>query len=162
MAACPDAEPRRVLIVASPYYAGICASLVAGAKRALAAAGADVRHVEVAGALEIPPAIAIAASWPDSGWRPDGFVAIGCVIRGETSHYDVVVNESARGLMNLGTRQGLAIGNAVLTVDNIRQAGDRADPEGRDAGGHAARACLSLLGLRREHFPDGAPPFRRA
>ena len=144
----------RVLIVAAPYYPSIFAPLLAGAEQALKERSAEVRRIDVPGALEIPPAIRIAASGAVP-WRPDGFVALGCVIRGETSHYDIVAGESARGIMDLGVREGLAIGNGVLTVDNAEQARVRSDPAGRNAGGHAARACLALIDIRQT---QGAAP----
>ena len=143
-------RPPRVLIVASAYYPPILSSLLAGAEFALAESSAEVRQVSVPGALEIPPAIRIASSGPARAWRPEGFVALGCVIRGETSHYEIVASESARGLMELGIRNGLAIGNGILTVENASQAHMRADATGKDAGGHAARACLALIGIRRQ------------
>ncbi len=142
-----DSRPR-ILLVAAPYYPEILANLLAGAEAVLAERSAELRRIDVPGALEIPTAIRIAATAP-SAWRADGFVALGCVIRGETSHYDIVAGESARGLTELGIRDGLAIGNGVLTVENARQALVRADPAGKNAGGHAARACLSLIDVRR-------------
>ena len=103
------------------------------------------------GALEIPPAIALAGR----SERFDAFVALGCVIRGETTHYELVAGESARGLMDLGVRTGLLIGNGILTVENEPQALERADPRRQDKGGAAAVAALALLGLRRRLGPDG-------
>ena len=147
----PRLEGARVLIVEARYYAGINAMLVEGAKAALARAGVAVEHVVVPGALEIPPAIALAHR---SG-RFDAYVALGCVIRGETSHYDLVAGESCRGLMDLGVREGLAIGNGILTVENERQAEVRADPQGQDKGGGAALAALHLLALKRRLHGEG-------
>ena len=137
----------RILIVASPYYPAILELLLTGAERVLVERGADFRRIHVPGALEIPPAIRLAAT-PGDGWRPDGFIALGCVIRGETSHFDIVAGESARGIMELGIRDGLAIGNGILTVETAEQAHQRADPEKRNTGGHAAQACLALTDLR--------------
>lgn len=136
----------RVLIVASYYYRAIVEQLAHGARAAVAAADAECDHMEVPGAFELPTAI----SWrAKAGRNYDGYVALGCVIRGETSHYDYVCGESARALMDLGVRDGIAIGYGILTVDNEAQALARANPAGRDKGGEAARACLALIALRR-------------
>ena len=139
-------RPTRVLIVVAPYYSEIADMLVAGTKARLTEAGAEVDIREVAGALEIPLAIRIAAESD----RYDGFVALGCVIRGETTHYETVANESARGLMAVGTSWGTPIGNGILTVENRDQAIVRADMARKNKGGEAADACLSLIALRRE------------
>jgi 6,7-dimethyl-8-ribityllumazine synthase len=145
--------PPRVLIVAAPFYRAIADRLIAGARAALDAAGAAHDLVEVPGALEIPTAIGLAAR--SGGF--DGFVALGCVIRGETTHYETVCNDSARGLTLLGLR-GLCIGNGVLTVENTAQAEARADPAGANKGGGAAEACLHLVALARRFAPgDGSP-----
>ncbi|MEM6972457.1 MAG: 6,7-dimethyl-8-ribityllumazine synthase [Pseudomonadota bacterium] len=142
----PDLVPApRVLIVAAPYYRAIADGLIAGARAALARAGAGVELIEVPGALEVAPAIRLAAD----GRGFEGYVAIGCVIRGETTHYETVCEESARGLTLLGVDRGLAIGNAILTVENQRQAELRADPAGQNKGGGAAEACLHLIALAR-------------
>lgn len=141
--AAPRAAGARVLIVAARYYPAIVDALIDGAAAEVAQAGAKSVMIEAAGALEIPGAIAMAhASAPF-----DAYVALGCVIRGETSHYDTVCNESARGVMQL-TLQGLAVGNGVLTVENEAQALARAQPGGRNKGKEAAAAALSLLALR--------------
>ena len=145
------AEPARVLVVEAPYYRDISGQLLEGARRVLEAAGAQFDVVAVPGALEIPTAIALAE---ESGRFPvsvryDGYVALGCVIRGETYHFEIVANESARGLTQLGIDHRLAIGNGILTVEDEAQAIWRADPTQGDKGGHAARACLELIALRR-------------
>lgn len=132
----------RILIVKAAFYRDIADALAAGAQRALEAAGAQMEMAEVPGALEIPGAIALAEL---SGRPFDGYVALGCVIRGQTTHYDYVCAESARGLMDLSL-QGLAIGNGVLTVENRDQAMERAVK--RDKGAAAARACLAMIALR--------------
>lgn len=137
-------KPTRLLIVVSPYYRKISSDLIEGARLVAASAGAEVELIEVPGALEIPSAIAIAA---ESG-RFDGFVALGCVIRGETTHYETVCNDSSRGLTLLGL-QGIAIGNGILTVENPRQAEVRAEPGGQNKGGGAAAAALHLIALKR-------------
>ncbi|MDO5528459.1 MAG: 6,7-dimethyl-8-ribityllumazine synthase [Paracoccus sp. (in: a-proteobacteria)] len=149
--------PPRLLLVVAPYYRQIADLLIAGAREAAEAAGAITDLVEVPGALELPPAIAMAAR---SG-RYDGFVALGCVIRGETTHYETVCNESARGLMALGL-DGTAIGNGILTVENEAQAITRADPAQQNKGGGAAEAALHLIALSRKFRPAGFGAGTRA
>lgn len=139
----------KVLIVHAPYYADIVGQLRAGAEAALTAAGATFGHVEVPGALEIPTAITMVHGASKGRLVWDGFIALGCVIRGETFHFELVCTESARGLTDLGVTHGLAIGNGILTVDTLAQAQERADPAGQDKGGDAARAAISLIALRR-------------
>ena len=129
----------RILIVEARFYAHLNDLLVAGAKAALSDHEIDV--VTVPGALEIPGAIALAAD------RYDGFVALGVVIRGETFHFEIVAQESARALMAL-TLDGLAIGNGILTVENEAQALARARPDDKDKGGEAAKAALAMLALK--------------
>ncbi|HHC29348.1 MAG TPA: 6,7-dimethyl-8-ribityllumazine synthase [Rhodobacterales bacterium] len=138
-------KPTKLLIVVAPYYKDIADDLIAGAKAEIEAAGASWDIIEVPGALEVPPAISIA----DRQSNFDGFVALGCVIRGETTHYETVCNDSSRGLMLLGL-QGLAIGNGILTVENRAQAEVRADPKDQNKGGGAAAAALHLIALRRK------------
>ena len=135
-----------LLLVEAPYYSHIAALLRAGAERAIAAAGATCEIVSVPGAFEIPAAIALAAR---SAERFDGYVALGCVIRGETTHYDHICEETARSLQDLMVRDGLAAGYGILTCENEAQALARAAPDGRDKGGEAVRACLALIELRR-------------
>ena len=142
----------RILIVESRYYADIADALISGAEREIKKNGAVMERVVVPGAFEIPGAIALAAG------RYDGFVALGCVIRGETWHFEVVANESARGLMELGIRRRLAIGNGILTVETEEQAWARARVSEGDKGGQAARACLELIAMRRQlRAESGAP-----
>jgi 6,7-dimethyl-8-ribityllumazine synthase len=146
-----DRAPH-LLLVEAPYYAHLAALLREGAERAVAAAGATCEIVSVPGAFEIPPAIALAAK--AAGGRFDGFVALGCVIRGETTHYDHICAETARSLQDLAVRDGLAVGYGILTVENEAQALVRAAPAahqagGRDKGGEAVRACLALVELKR-------------
>ena len=138
----------RVLIVVAPFYRDIADRLLAGAGAALGTAGVAHEAVEVPGALELPTAIRLASR---SG-EFDGFVALGCVIRGETTHYETVCNDSSRGLTLLGL-EGLCIGNGILTVENHAQASVRADPAGQDKGGGAADACLHLIALKRRFAP---------
>ena len=137
-------EPIRVLIVIAPYYRDIADGLLSGAQAALANAGVEADLIEVPGALEIPTAIRLASR----GGSYDGFVALGCVIRGETTHYDTVCNDSSRGLTLLGL-DGLCIGNGILTVENHGQAAVRSDPAGQNKGGGAADAALHLIALAR-------------
>ncbi|TVQ54929.1 MAG: 6,7-dimethyl-8-ribityllumazine synthase [Rhodobacteraceae bacterium] len=147
-----DAPPR-VLIVAAPFYRAIADALLAGARATLDKVGARHEAVEVPGALEIPAAIRLAER------RYDAFVALGCVIRGETTHYETVCNDSSRGLMLLAVERGLCIGNGVLTCENRAQAEVRADPARMDKGGGAAAAALHLVALaRRFSEPAGARP----
>jgi len=138
-------RPVKLLIVVAPYYKDIADDLVAGAKAKAAACGAEVDVVEVPGALEVPTAIAMA----ERQAKYDGYVALGCVIRGETTHYDTVCNDSSRAISLLGL-QGACIGNGILTVENRAQAEVRADPEGQDKGGGAAAAALHLIALSRK------------
>ena len=135
------------LIVEARFYADIADAQFAGATSALSAAGASFEHVSVPGALEIPVAIAMAAA---SQQHFDGYVALGCVIRGATTHYETVCSESARGLMDLAIAENLAIGNGILTVEDEAQAWERADAARKDKGGDAARAAVSLATLRKK------------
>ncbi len=137
--------PVKLLIVVSPYYKDIADNLVAGAKAEIEACGGTWDLIEMPGALEIPTAIGIS----DQGSNFDGFVALGCVIRGETTHYETVCNDSSRALQLLGL-QGLCIGNGILTVENREQAMVRADVEGQNKGAGAAAAALHLIALRRK------------
>ncbi|MDA0963186.1 MAG: 6,7-dimethyl-8-ribityllumazine synthase [Proteobacteria bacterium] len=142
----PDFDkPAKLLIVVAPYYKDIADMLIAGAKAEIEAAGATWDLIEVPGALEVPTAIAIS----DRKSNFDGYVALGCVIRGETTHYDTVCNDSSRAISLMGL-QGLCIGNGILTVENRDQAVVRADPEGQNKGGGAAAAALHLIALTRK------------
>jgi 6,7-dimethyl-8-ribityllumazine synthase len=145
-------RPTRVLIVVAPFYRDIADALLAGARAALDAAAVRHETLEVPGALEIPTAIRLASRSGDF----DGFVALGCVIRGETTHYETVCNDSSRGLTLLGL-DGLCIGNGILTVENHGQAAVRADPAGQDKGGGAADACLHLIAIARRFAPASRP-----
>ncbi len=133
-----------LLIIEARFYDDIADLLLKGAGRALEAADASFDKVTVPGALEIPAAIAMALETR----AYDAYVALGCVIRGETSHYDIVAGESARGLMDLAIHRGALIGNGILTCDARTQAIVRADPDSKDKGGDAARAALALLQIR--------------
>ena len=133
----------RILIVESRYYTEIADALIEGAEHEIGKNGALSERVVVPGAFEIPGAIALAAD------HYDGFVALGCVIRGETTHYDYVCGESARGLMDLSVRERLAIGYGIVTVDTMEQARARAFTDRGDKGGDAAHACLAMVALGR-------------
>ena len=138
-----------ILIVEARFYEDITDELARGAVAVLEQIiGASYERVAVPGALEIPAAVQIAST---SARRFDGYVALGCVIRGETTHYDTVCNESARGLQDLALRHGLAIGNGILTVETEAQAWARAKVAEMDKGGGAARAALAMIELKR-HF----------
>lgn len=138
-------KPVKLLIVVAPYYKDIADNLVAGARAVGAACGAEVDLIEVPGALEVPTAIAMAERLAEY----DGYVALGCVIRGETTHYDTVCNDSSRAISLMGL-QGACIGNGILTVENRTQAEVRADPAGQNKGGGAAAAALHLVALSRK------------
>ena len=139
----PKLPGVRIALVAARYYVAVVDDLIRGAAAVVAEAGGVAEIVEVPGAFETPGAIALMEG------QYDGFVALGCVIRGETTHYDYVCGESARGLMDLSLNRKFAIGYGILTVETMTQAVERADPERRDKGGEAARACLAMLALKR-------------
>src|ERR1700758_1860999 len=141
-----------ILLVEARYYTHIAEQLRRGAERALAAVGATHERIVVPGAFEIPAAIGLVAR---ATQRFDGFVALGCVIRGETTHYDHICAESARGLQDLAVRDGVAIGYGILTVENEAQALVRASPEDRDKGGEAVRACVAIVDLKRRLAGNG-------
>jgi 6,7-dimethyl-8-ribityllumazine synthase len=144
-------EKTRILIVEARFYGELSNALLDGAAKAITAAGAEYDVVTVAVALEIPAAISLAeeGGHRPAGVRYDGYVALGCVIRGETYHFEIVAGESARGLTDLAIGKRLAIGNGVLTVENEDQAWIRARASDGDKGGAAAKACLGMVALRR-------------
>ena len=131
----------KICVVSAPYYKDITDNLVRGALNVLKKIKADTEIVEVSGALEIPTAIKLMEN------QFDGFIAVGCIIRGETTHYEIVSTESSRGLTNLGLEK-ICIGNAILTVENSLQAEDRADPKIFDKGGEACNALLSIIKIK--------------
>jgi len=140
----------RILVVEARFYDDIADALLAGAMRALSDSGAKLDRVSVPGSLEIPTAIAIAADAAQRRRRPyDGVVALGCVIRGDTIHFEIVSQLSARGLMELSVSRALPIGNGIITVDSEAQAWARARMEEQDKGGDAARAALALVGIKQ-------------
>jgi 6,7-dimethyl-8-ribityllumazine synthase len=145
-----SAKGARILIVEARYYDDIADALLTGAKKALQDAGAQFDLISVPGSLEIPPAIAIALDAAQKKRRPyDGVVALGCVIRGETIHFEIVSQESARGLLDLSVERRIPIGNGIITVENEAQAKARADVGDQDKGGGAARAALALVSLKK-------------
>lgn len=139
----------RILIIDARFYDDIADALVAGAMDVLEGQGADVTRVSVPGVLEIPAALAMALAAMEAGTADyDGFVLLGCVIRGETTHYDIVANESARAVMELTIDAALPLGNGILTVENGEQAWVRADPAKKNKGGAAAQAALDMIAIR--------------
>lgn len=147
----PNSRKPKLLIVEARFYDDLSDALLGGAKAALDEAGASYDVVTVPGALEIPAAISFALDGAENGGTDyDGFVALGCVIRGETYHFEIVANESARALMNLAVDESLAIGNGILTTENEEQAWARAKRNEGDKGGFAARAALSMIALREK------------
>jgi 6,7-dimethyl-8-ribityllumazine synthase len=138
-----------LLIVEARFYDDLADELLSGAVNALENAGATYDRVSVPGALEIPGAISMALAGAEEGGTDyDGFIALGCVIRGETSHYDIVAGESARGLMDLAVQEAVAVGNGILTCDNGEQAWARARVSEKNKGGGAAEAALAMITLR--------------
>ncbi|MDX1223620.1 6,7-dimethyl-8-ribityllumazine synthase [Sinorhizobium medicae] len=148
-------KPVHILIVEARFYDDMADAMLDGAKHALDAAGATYDIVTVPGALEIPAAIAMALDGVDEGGTEyDGFVALGMVIRGETYHFDIVANESARALMDLAVSESLALGNGILTVENDDQAWARARRSEGDKGGFAVRAALTMIELKQRLGAD--------
>jgi 6,7-dimethyl-8-ribityllumazine synthase len=145
-------DPIRILIVEARFYDDLADALLEGATQALSAYGAEYDVVTVPGALEIPGAIAFAeeSSHRPAGRHYDGYVALGCVIRGETYHFEIVSNESARGIMDLTIGKRLCIGNGVLTTEDDEQAWARARISEGDKGGGAARAVLTMIALKQQ------------
>ena len=139
------------LIVQADFYAELAAAQKQGAVAELETAGASYEVISVPGALEIPAAIAMAAA---NSCSYDGFIALGCVIRGETTHYETVCTESSRGLMDLAIYRNLAIGNGILTVENTEQAWERADINRKDKGGDAARAAMAMAAVAKRYAED--------
>jgi 6,7-dimethyl-8-ribityllumazine synthase len=148
--ASPGGKDARILIVEARYYDDIADALLAGATKALKDAGAQFDCISVPGSLEIPTALALALDAAQKKRRPyDGAVALGCVIRGETIHFEIVSNLSAQGLMELSLARAIPVGNGIITVENEAQAKARASVDDQDKGGGAARAALTLIGLKK-------------
>ncbi|MEE9375927.1 MAG: 6,7-dimethyl-8-ribityllumazine synthase [Rhizobiaceae bacterium] len=140
-----------ILILDAPYYTHISKALVAGAEEVLTKAGASWDYIPVPGVLEIPAAISMALEGMARGnTHYDGFITLGCVIRGETTHYEVVAFESARAIMDLSIGEFLALGNGIQTVENEAQALARANVDEMNKGGHAASAVLEMIKLREK------------
>lgn len=149
-AAATTRTKAKLLILEARYYEAMCDELVKGASAAIERAGASWERVAVPGALELPGAVALAAK----SKKYDGYVVLGCVLRGETTHYDIVANESARGIMNL-TLDGHCIGNGILTCENEDQAWARARVTEMDKGGGAAEAALAMIRFKRSFKAKG-------
>lgn len=144
-------EDAHILIIDAPYYKEISAELRKGAIAAIEEAGASYSVLEVPGVLEIPAALSMALmAMEGDGEDFDGFVLLGCVIRGETTHYDIVANESARAIMQLVIDEGLALGNGIQTVENEAQAWERAKVDKKNKGGWAAKAALDMIHIREK------------
>jgi len=146
-----DITGARVVIVEARFYDDIQDALLEGAKTELDAAGVTYDILRVPGALEIPAAIAIALDAAKKNGRPyEGAVALGCVIRGDTIHFEIVSAESARGLMDLSVSRSLALGNGIITVNNTEQAWERARADDLNKGGDAARAAIQMIRIKRK------------
>jgi 6,7-dimethyl-8-ribityllumazine synthase len=147
-------NPIHILVVEGRFYHHISNELILGAEMTLREQGATWETMMVPGALEIPQVLALAIKaglFQDTAPAPfHGFVALGCVIRGETSHYDIVAGESARALMTLATSHGIPLGNGVLTVENEQQAIARASVTGKNKGRDAVEACLEVIRVKRD------------
>ena len=149
-----DVTGARILVVEARFYDDIADALLKGATAVLEEEGVAFERVSVPGSLEIAPAIAMSLEASEREGKPiEGAVALGCVIRGETLHFEIVSQESARALIELSVRRGIPIGNGILTVENEEQAIVRADPDQGDKGGHAVRAALALFELREKYAP---------
>lgn len=137
----------RVLIISAPYYEQVVGGMRRAAEEMLVSAKAKITNIEVSGAYELPQALAIAAQNVDAF---DGYIALGCVVRGETDHYDFICSTSLTGLMNVATQNRLCLGTAVLTVDTLEQAQKRSAETGANKGAEAAVACLKQIALHRQ------------
>lgn len=145
-------SPLSILLVVAPYYEDITDLLLEGARSKLDSRSIRTEVLEVPGALEIPPAIKLASEQNIY----DGYVALGCVIRGETIHFEIVAGESARGITDLGL-EGLCIGNGILTVETLDQAVVRANPKEGNKGGEAVEAALRLIAFRQQNIKPYNP-----
>lgn len=145
------AAKLHLLIVEARFYEDISDELLSGAEAELESSGASFDKISVPGCLEIPAVISMALyAAEDGGTQYDGFVALGCVIRGETSHYDIVAGDSARALMDLSVEENLALGNGIITCENSEQAWARARVTEKNKGGGAAKAALAMIEIRRK------------
>ena len=141
---------KKVLLVCSPYYQIVTKNLIEGATKILKSNSVEYKILNVPGALEIAPAIKLVIDKSLKKPLFDGFVALGCVIKGETYHFEIVANESARALTDLSLNYSIPIGNGILTVSNLDQAIKRSDPLHSDKGAGAALACLSLINIKNK------------
>lgn len=143
-------KPQHILIIEARFYEELSEELLRGATAAVESAGATFEQIAVPGALEIPAALAMALEARERGsMHFDGVICLGCVIRGETKHFDIVAEQSARALIDLATDESLALGNGILTVENEEQAWERARVGGLNKGGAAAEATLTMVALRK-------------
>ena len=140
--------PKHFVIIEARFYPDIADELLRGATAELETRGATFERITVPGVLEIPSALAMAVKSDTLPGRHDGYVLLGCVIRGETSHYDIVAGESARAIMRFAVQNTIAVGNGILTVENTDQAWARARVEGKNKGGKAAIAAYEMAALR--------------
>jgi 6,7-dimethyl-8-ribityllumazine synthase len=145
---------KNILLVCSPYYNEITNNLIRGATNVLESKFINFKILYVPGALEIAPAIKLTHEKSKNNPFFDGFIALGCVIRGETYHFEIVSNESARSLCDLSISCSLPIGNGILTVENIKQGLERSDPKKLNKGSSAALACLSLIDIKNSDIYD--------
>ena len=141
---------KKVLLVCSPYYQNITNNLIEGAIKVLKSYSVEYKILNVPGALEIAPAIKLVIDKSIKKPLFDGFVALGCIIRGETYHFEIVANESSRALTDLSLNYSIPIGNGILTVSNLDQAIKRSDPLQSDKGADAAMACISLINIKND------------
>ena len=139
---------KKVLLVCSPYYKDITDNLIKGASEILKSNSVDYKILYVPGALEVAPAIKLILDKSKKKLLFDGFVALGCVIRGETYHFEIVANESSRAITDLSVNHSIPIGNGILTVSNLDQAIKRSNPLKLNKGADAALACLSLIKIK--------------
>jgi 6,7-dimethyl-8-ribityllumazine synthase len=142
----PGPAPK-ILLIRAPYYGGIVDGMTSAAKQVLEAAHASVESIEVAGAYELPQALRLCVKAPQ---KYDGFIALGCVVRGETDHYEFICAATMDGLMNVALQHALCLGTAVLTVDNLMQAQVRSHETGHNKGAEAAIACLKQIVIARQ------------
>jgi 6,7-dimethyl-8-ribityllumazine synthase len=147
---------KKILLVCSPYYKQISDNLIKGATNVLVSKSINYEILYVPGALEIAPAIKLTYDKSKDNSYFDGFIALGCVIRGETYHFEIVSNESARSLSDLSINYSLPIGNGILTVENKKQALERSDPKKLNKGSGAALACLSLIDFKNSDIYENS------
>jgi len=141
-----EGPPPHLLIVRAPYYRDVVDGLTAGARRILGEAGGTAEVLDVAGAYELPQVIRIAMR---GGKRFDGFIALGCIVRGETDHYDFICKATMDGLMNVALQFGIALGTGLLTCDTVEQAEARSGQDGHNKGAEAAAAALLQINAAR-------------